>query len=65
MNEMQFSGMRNGGVHEAVEDEEQALCLALGVLGKGLDNEIIRAIRSLLDPFGNISLLDLVLNLES
>ena len=51
MNEMQFSRMKNEWGHEAVEDEEQALCLAFRVLGKDLDNITIRAIKSLHDPF--------------
>ena len=46
MKQMQFSGMRNGGGHEAVEDEEQAFCLAFRAMGKNRDNittEVIKA----------------------
>ena len=42
---MQFSGMRNGGGHEAVEDEEQAFCLAFRAMGKDLDNISIETIK--------------------
>ena len=37
MKQMQFSGMRNGDGHEAVEDEEQAFCLAFRATGKDLN----------------------------
>lgn len=30
---MQFSGIRNGDGHEAVEDEEQAVCLEFRAVG--------------------------------
>jgi hypothetical protein len=38
MKQIWFSGMRNGGGHEAVEDEEQAFCLAFRAMAKDLDN---------------------------
>jgi hypothetical protein len=34
MKQMQFSGMRNADGHEAVEDEEQAFCLALRAISR-------------------------------
>jgi hypothetical protein len=38
MKQMYFSGVRNGGGHEAVADEEQALHLAFRAMGNDLDN---------------------------
>jgi hypothetical protein len=38
MKQMGFSGMRNGGGHEAVGDEEQTFCLAFRTMGKDLEN---------------------------
>jgi hypothetical protein len=38
MKQMRLLGMRDGGVHEAVGDEEQASRLALRAMGKDLDN---------------------------
>ena len=46
MKQIQFSGMRNGGGHEAVEDEEQAFCLAFRAMGKDLDNITTEAIKA-------------------
>lgn len=37
--------MRNWGGHEAVEDEEQAFCLAFRAMGKDLDNITTEAIK--------------------
>ena len=61
---MQFSGMRNGGGHEAVEDEKQAFCLAFRVMGKDLDNITTEAIKAYMVLCRNSSLPDLALNLE-
>ena len=58
---MQFSGMRNGDGHEAVEDEEQALHLAFRVIGKYLDNIIIRTIKHLHGPLWEWSIARFVL----
>jgi hypothetical protein len=66
MKQMTFSGMRNGRGHEAVEDEEQAFCLTFRVMGKDLDNIIVRAIKTYMVLFGNGSFPDLAsLILES
>jgi hypothetical protein len=35
---MQFLGMRNGGGHDAVEDNEQSFHLAFRTMGKKLEN---------------------------
>ena len=61
---MQFSEMRNGGGHEAVEDEEQAFCLAFRAMGKELDNITTEAIKAYMVLCRNSSLPDLALNLE-
>jgi hypothetical protein len=44
--QMRFSGMRNGGSYEAVEDEEQTLHLAFRTMGKDLDNITTEAIKA-------------------
>ena len=62
---MQFSGMRNGDCHEAVEDEEQALCLTFRAMGKESRQYNPKAIKAYTVVFGNGSLPDLALNLES
>ena len=64
MKQMQFSGMRDGGGHEAVEDEEQAFCLAFRAMGKDLDNITTEAIKAYMVLCRNSSLPDLALNLE-
>ena len=46
MKQMQFSGMRTGDTHGAVEDEEQAFCLAFRAMGKDLDNITTEAIKA-------------------
>ena len=57
---MQFSGMRNGGGHEAVEDEEQAFCLAFKAMGKNLNDITTEAIKAYMVLCRNCSLQDLV-----
>ena len=54
--------MRNVGGHEAVEDEEQALRLAMG---KDLDYITTEAIKAYMVLCRNNSLTDLALNVES
>ena len=44
---MQFSGIRNGGDHEAVEDEEQVFLLAFRAMGKDLVNLNTKTIKIL------------------
>ena len=61
---MRFSGMRNGGGHEAVEDEEQASTWAFRAMVKGLDNITTEAIKAYMVLCRNSSLPDLGLNLE-
>lgn len=56
--------MRNRDGREAVENEEQAFCLDFGVMGKDLDNIIMRAIKAYMVLFGNVSLPDLALCLN-
>ena len=63
MRQIQFSGTRNG--HEAVEDEKQAFCLAFRVMGKDLDNITTEAIKAYMVLYGNGSLADLALILDS
>jgi hypothetical protein len=46
MKQMWFSGVRNGGGHEAEEDEEHAFCLAFRAMGKDLDNITTEAIKA-------------------
>jgi hypothetical protein len=46
MKQMWFPRVRNGGGHEAVEDEEQVFCLVFRAMGKNRDNittEVIKA----------------------
>ena len=62
---MQFSGMRNGDGHEAVEDGGQAFHLAFRAMGKDLDNITTEAIKAYMVLCRNSSLPDLALNLES
>ena len=57
--------MRNGGGHEAVEDEEQAFCLAFRAMGKDLDNITTEAIKAYMVLCRNSSLSDMALNVES
>ena len=47
MKHVQFSGMRNGDGHAAVEEEKHAVYLACRVMGKDLDNITINVIKSL------------------
>ena len=65
MKQIQFSGRRNRDGPEAMEDEEQALHSAFRLMGKNIDNIITRAIKTYVVLFGNGSLLDLALTLES
>jgi hypothetical protein len=60
-----FSAMRNGGDHETVEDEEQGFCLAFRTMGEDLYNTNTDAIKAHMAIYGNSSLPDLDLNLES
>jgi hypothetical protein len=53
---MWFSGMRNGGGHEAVEEEEQIFCLAFAAMGKNLDNITMEAIKAYMVLCRNCSL---------
>ena len=46
MKQMQFSGMRNGGGREAMEDKEQIFCLAFRAMGKDLDNITTEALKA-------------------
>ena len=62
---MQFSGVRNGDSHEAVEYKEQAFCLAFRAMGKDLDNITTEAIKAYMVLCRNSSLPDLALNMES
>ena len=64
MKQMRFSGMRNGGGHEAVEDEEQAFYLAFRAMGKDLDNISTEALKVYMVLCRNCSLQDMTLNLE-
>ena len=63
MKQMQFSGMRNGDCHEAVEDEEQAFHLAFRAMGKDLDNVTVEAIKAYMVLCRNCLLQDWALNL--
>ena len=56
---MWFPGMRNGGGHEAVEDEEQAFRLAFRDMGKDLDNITTEAIKAYMVLCRNSALSDL------
>jgi hypothetical protein len=62
---MQFSRIRNENGHEALKDEEQALYLAFSAMGKDLDNITSRDIKAYIALFGNGSVPDLTLILES
>ena len=57
--------MRNGDTHGAVEDEEQAFCLAFRAMGKDLDNITTEAMKLCTVLYRNSSLPDLAWNLES
>ena len=57
--------MRNGDTHGAVEDEEQAFCLAFRAMGKDLDNITTKPTKAYMVLCRNSSLPDLALNLES
>ena len=46
MKQMQFSGMRKGGVHGVMVDKDQAFCLAFSALGKNIDNITTEAIKA-------------------
>jgi hypothetical protein len=48
--------MRNGGGHEAVEDEEQAFCLAFKAMGKNLNDITTEAIEAYMVLCRNSSL---------
>ena len=63
MKQMWFSGVRNGGGHEAEEDEEHAFCLAFRAMGKDLDNITTEAIKAYMVLCRKSSLPDLALNL--
>ena len=56
MKQMYFSGVRNGGGHEAEEDEEQAFCLAFRAMGKNLDNKTTKATEAYMVLCRNCSL---------
>ena len=56
--------MKNGGDHEAMEDEEQTVLLALRVMRKDLHNITTETIKTYTILCRNCSLQDLVLNLE-
>ena len=58
MKQMWFPRVRNGGGHEAVEDEEQAFCLAFRAMGKDLDNVTVEAIKAYMVLCRNNSLPD-------
>jgi hypothetical protein len=57
--QMHFSGIRNDHGHEAVENEEQAFCLAFRAMGKVLDNIITETIKAYMVLCRNSSLPDL------
>lgn len=62
---MWFSGMSNGGGHEAVEEEEQTFCSAFRAMEKNLDDNItMEAIKVYMVLCRNYSLQVLALNLE-
>ena len=61
---MQLLRVRNGGVHEAMGDEDQAFRLAFRDLGKDLDNITTEAKKTYMVLCRDGSLPDLALNLE-
>lgn len=62
---MWFSGMSNGGGHEAVEEEEQTFHSAFRAMEKNLDDNItMEAIKVYMVLCRNYSLQVLALNLE-
>ena len=61
---MWFPRVRNGGGHEAVEDEEQVFCLALRAMGKDGDNITTIDTKAFMVLCRNGSLSDLTLSLE-
>lgn len=64
MKQMQFQGMKTGGDHKTIEDEEQTFLLALRDMGKYLHNITTEAIKAYAMLCRNCSLQGLVLNLK-